>query len=344
MLIDGSYGEGGGQILRTALSLSLLTGREARVERIRAGRRKPGLQTQHLAAVRAAAAIGQAETEGGSLGSQTLSFAPGQVTPGSYAFDVAEERGSAGAATLVAQTLLLPLALASHGQSTITIRGGTHVPWSPPYQHLEHVYLPMLARLGIAATASIERWGFYPVGGGQITVRVSGGQRPQAVDFLERGRLVSVHGVSAVGNLPMHIAERQARRAEAVLKGRGLSPRIRVLSAPCQGQGTAIVLWTEFEHVVCGFSALGERGKPAERVAEEACAELLAHLDSDTGLDPRLADQAVLPLALAGGGRFTTSRITQHLLTNCWLIAQFLPVRFAIEGSEGEPGRVEIRS
>jgi len=328
--------------LRTALSLSLLTGREVRIERIRAGRRKPGLQPQHLAAVRAAAAIGQAQTEGAALGSQVLSFAPGRVVPGRYSFDVAEERGSAGATTLVAHTILLPLALGLPGESIVAVKGGTHVPWSPPYHHLENVYLPMLARLGIQGQASIERWGFYPIGGGQITLRVSGGQQAQAMDFEERGRLVRVEGVSAVANLPLHIAERQARRAEWVLKGRGLSPRIEVTGAPCTGQGTAIVLWAEFEHVVCGFSALGERGKPAEKVAEEACAELLAYLDSGAALDPRLADQMVLPLALAGVGRFTTSRITQHLLTNCWLIEQFLPLRFAVEGKEGEEGRVTV--
>ncbi len=355
--IDGSYGEGGGQILRSALTLSMITGRSLQVQRIRAGRRKPGLQPQHLAGVKAAASICRAQVEGAALGSQELSFSPGPAVPGDYAFDVAEERGSAGAVALVLQAILLPLALATktpaldrdhqkmaRSHSRLRLCGGTHVPLSPSFHYLKLVFLPTLARLGVQADTILKRWGWYPKGGGLINVRVPAGQpRPTAADWRRRGELVSLKGVSAVSNLSISIAERQRSRAESLLRERGFAPEFEIVSASSAGPGTLLFLSAEYENALAGFTGLGERGKPAEKVAEEACHEFFAHHATDGALDSHLADQIILPLSLAqGASAFTTSRITRHLLTNIWVVAQFLPVRCQVEGLEGEPGTVSI--
>jgi len=348
IVIDGSYGEGGGQVLRTSLTLSALLSKPVRIENIRAKRRNPGLQAQHLTGVRAIAQICDAELEGADLGSQTLTFKPrSSPRAGEYRFDVAEARkgGSAGATSLVFQTLLLPLAHAS-GQSRLTIRGGTHVAWSPSFHYLKHVYLPTLARMGLEATAEIVKWGWYPIGGGEIIASIRGqqGHYLSGLDLVERGALKRLWGISATSNLPSHIGQRQKKRTEDYLRKRGFDPQIKIVYAPSPGQGTAVFLAAEYEHTIAGFSSLGARGKPAEKVAEEACREFLAYHQSGAGLDRHLADQMILPMALASGSSaFTTCGITQHLLTNIWVVERFLDVRFEIEGEEGEKGRVRKR-
>jgi len=347
IVINGAYGEGGGQVLRTSLTLSALLGDPIRIENIRARRRKPGLQAQHLTGVWAIAQICDAELEGAELGSLTLTFRP-QSSPqaGEYSFDVAEARkgGSAGATSLVFQTLLLPLALAP-GQSRLAIRGGTHVAWSPPFHYLKHVYLPTLARTGLEARVEIEKWGWYPIGGGEITATISGrGESAlSGLDLVERGELKHLWGISATSNLPAHIGQRQKKRAEGYLQKWGFNPQIEIVDAPSPGQGTAVFLVAEYEYTAAGFSSPGKRGKPAEKVAEEACREFIAYHQSGACLDKHLADQLILPLALARGpSAFTTCEITQHLLTNVWVVEQFLDVRFEIEGEEGEKGRVRV--
>jgi RNA 3'-terminal phosphate cyclase (ATP) len=259
---------------------------------------------------------------------------------------VAEARkgGSAGATSLVFQTLLLPLAFAS-GQSRLTIRGGTHTAWSPLFHYLKHVYLPTLARVGLEARVEIEKWGWYPIGGGEMTAFIKGreGSHPSALSLIERGELKRLWGVSATSNLPPHIAQRQKKRAEGYLRKRGFDPRIEIVDAPSPGQGTVVFLVAEYEHAVAGFSSLGKRGKPAEKVAEEACREFLTYHRSGACLDKHLADQLILPLALArGSSAFTTCEITMHLLTNVWVVEQFLDVRFEVEGEEGGKGRVQV--
>ncbi|NIO68891.1 MAG: RNA 3'-phosphate cyclase [Anaerolineae bacterium] len=346
--IDGSYGEGGGQVLRTSLTLAALLGEPVRIENIRAKRPKPGLQAQHLTGVLATAQICNAELKGAELGSQTLTFTPqSPLQAGDYTFDVAEARkgGSAGSTSLVFQTLLLPLAF-TDGDSHLTIRGGTHVAWSPPFHYLQHVYLPTLARMGIEATVEINQWGWYPIGGGEIRARVKGqgirdgGASPipyplSPVTLVERGELKRLWGISALSNLPAHIAQRQKRQAERLLRERGFTPEIEIVDAPSPGQGTVVFLVAEFENVVAGFTSYGARGKRAEKVAEEACREFIQYYDSGQALDKHLADQLILPMSLAAGqSGFTTCEVTQHLLTNVGVVERLMGVKAEIEGKE----------
>jgi RNA 3'-terminal phosphate cyclase (ATP) len=345
MTIDGSYGEGGGQILRTALSLSAVLGKGTEIERIRAGREKPGLRPQHLAGVRALARITGAKLEGDEIGSQSLSFSPDKVRRGGvYRFNVAEERGSAGAVTLVLQVLLLPLAFGT-SSSEVALLGGTHVPWSPPFHYLSMVLLPTLARMGLCCEAEIERWGWYPKGGGVVRVKIDPVEELKSIDLSTRGRSRRILGISGTSNLPVHIALRQKERAHQRIKERlGLVPDIQIVDkASSPGQGTVLFLLLGSEGGVSGFSALGRRGKRAEEVADEAVDQIIEHIKSGRCIDPHLSDQLIPFAALAKGkSLFTVSRITRHLLTNIWVVKQFLDVRIEVEGREGEPGSVEI--
>jgi RNA 3'-terminal phosphate cyclase (ATP) len=264
----------------------------------------------------------------------------------------AAKGGSAGSVSLILQAVLLPLALAE-GPSQVTLVGGTHVAWSPPYDYIKRVYLPALARLGIAAKVTIKSWGWYPIGGGRIQAIIPGrapGDAIQVPDerianqtLRQRGALLRVRGLSASSNLPKHIRTRQERAALQALRSSGVNARVDVVDAPSKGQGTVVFLWAEFENTAAGFTALGERGKPAERVAEEAAGHLLDYLRGDAALDRYLADQMVLPLALAAGpSEFTTEAVTGHLLTNAWVVNHFFPGRVQVKGDEGEPGSCSI--
>lgn len=344
--IDGSQGEGGGQVLRTALSLSILTRQPVQVEQIRAGRPKPGLQAQHLKAVDAAAAISRAAVRGASLNSRSLVFEPGEIRSGRYKFDI----GTAGATSLVLQTILLPLAQAGSA-STVIITGGTHVQWSPSYHYLEWHWMPFLLEMGLDVKLSLDQAGFYPEGNGRITATIrplSGSLAP--LKRMERGRPLRVQGISAVSNLSRDIAERQKRQAlrrlEALQRTYELpSPRIKTVELPSRFKGTALLLLVEFEGGRCCYTGLGRLGKPAEEVADDALDGLAAFLATDATVDEYMADQLLLPLVLAGGpSEFRTSRITGHLLTNADIIAAFLPARIDIQGQPGEPGIVHIQS
>ncbi|MCS7177968.1 MAG: RNA 3'-terminal phosphate cyclase [Anaerolineae bacterium] len=344
--IDGSVGEGGGQVLRTSLTLSVLTGQPVEIVRIRAGRPNPGLQPQHLTAVQAAAAICQARVEGAELGSQTLRFAPqSPPVPGAYTFDVAEVagRGSAGAVGLVFQTLFLPLALAP-GESHLTLRGGTHVPWAPSVDYLREVFLPMAARMGLDAEIDLVSWGFYPAGGGEIRVRIrgrSGALRP--ITLTDRGAVQRVWGRGVVSNLPAHIPQRMVDRARNRLARAGLKADLQPLVVRGAGPGAGIFLFVQYEHARAGFTAYGRKGLPADQVADAACQDLLAHHETGAPVDPHLADQLLLPMALAEGpSRLVTSAITSHLLTNLVVLRAFLPIQATVEGEVGRPGIVTV--
>jgi RNA 3'-terminal phosphate cyclase (ATP) len=345
--IDGSYGEGGGQVLRTALTLSTLTGQAAHLRRIRAGRRNPGLAPQHLTGVLALARICAAEVHQAAIGSTEIVFEPHSAPyAGTYVFDVAQAApgGSAGAVSLILQTLLLPLTFAE-GASAVTVKGGTHVPWSPPFEYLAHVYLPTAARMGLKAECRLEGWGFYPMGGGQVAAEVEGGSPTTLTPLAltERGRLKRIWGTATACKLPSHIAQRMADRARNVLSQAGLPAQITPRRESGVGPGAALCLVAEYEGGLAGFSALGARGKPSEQVADEACQELKTFHAGGAPVDAHLADQLLLPTALAAGrSEFRTQRVTSHLLTNAHIIRQFIPARIEIGGQEGEPGEVAV--
>jgi RNA 3'-terminal phosphate cyclase (ATP) len=336
--IDGSYGEGGGQILRSTLALSAILGRPVQLRNIRSGRRKPGLQPQHLASVHALARITGAEVRGAELGSTTLHFAPGPVAGGSFRFEIA----TAGAASLVFQTVIAPLVFA-RTPSVLTLTGGTHVPWSPPAPYVSEIFLPAVARTGVVAEWRVRTAGFYPRGGGEVEAIVQPLATLDPLDLADRGRLVRLAGVSAVAKLPRRIAERQADRARRRLADAGYDLSVEIAELDAVSPGDSLFLWAEFERSRAGFGALGERGKPAEQVADEAAEELVRFLDQGAATDPHLADQLVLFMGLASGRSvLTTSRVSHHLLTNVWTVKQFLPVDVSLEGQLGEPGRLSI--
>jgi len=344
--IDGSIGEGGGQVLRTALTLSALTGQPVEIVNIRAGRPNPGLQPQHLTAVQAAAAICRARVEGAELGSQTLRFSPqSPPIPGTHAFDVAEVagRGSAGAVGLVFQTVFLPLALAP-GESHLTLRGGTHVPWAPSVDYLWEVFLPTVARMGLEAEMELVAWGFYPAGGGEVRVRIRGRSGPLApIVLTDRGDVRRVWGRGVVSNLPAHIPQRMVDRARNLLTRAGLKADLQPLVVRGAGPGAGIFLFVQYEHARAGFTAYGRKGLPSDQVAQMACQDLLAHHETGAPVDPHLADQLLLPMALVTGvSRIVTSAITGHLLTNIAIVQAFLPVQITVDGEEGKPGTVTV--
>ena len=331
--LDGSYGEGGGQILRTALSLAALTGVSVRIEDIRAKRSKPGIRPQHLTAVQAVARVSQAEVTGAHLGSQTLTFRPRTIHGGHYRFDVAETTGSAGAVTLVAQALL-PLLLKAESPTTVILQGGTHVPWSPPAHYLSHVFLPALAAMGAEVGMTLERWGWYPRGGGEVRLTIRGARSLTGVQWPTPAESSAFQALSAAAKLPEHVARRQAAR----LTGR-LEQAVPVTVIPAGGQdpGSLVFLWGP----QAGFSALGARGKAAEQVADEAVEAYLAFRASGAACDRHLADQMLIYLALARGpSRLTTEAVTPHLLTNVWVIEQFLGPTFEVRGNPGARGEI----
>lgn len=341
--IDGSYGEGGGQILRTSLALSCVLGKPIEIINIRKARKKPGLQPQHLTAVNAAAAISRAHVEGAELSSTSIMFLPRALIGGEYEFDVSAKKGSAGSTSLVLQTIMLPLCFAGQ-PANVTVLGGTHVPWSPTFHYLKYIFLPMLSRINATIDLAIKKWGWYPGGGGTVTARVIPCEKMLPIRVLNRGRLLRVTGLSAVANLSRDIAVRQQNRAVNALLKKGIDANVEVLDASSPGKGTLVFLKAEFENIVAGFDALGALGKRAEEVADEACQALFAYVNSSGALDHHLADQIIPYLALArGDSEFTTSSITQHLLTNIWVVKQFLNVDVQVKGKEGEAGQIKIR-
>jgi len=345
LIIDGAHGEGGGQILRSALSLSAITGRPVRIEKLRANRKKPGLAAQHLTSVRAAAMLCDAEVKGAELGSQTLQFIPRKpVRAGDYLLDVAQARegGSAGAVMLVLQTLLPPLALA-RGVSTVILRGGTHVDMSPSYDYVHDVWLPTLARMGVRAELSLVRSGWYPVGRGEVRLRIDGAEKLLPLRLEHRGPLRAVTGRALAANLPAHICERMAAHARDLLEQAGMAAEIEavVMKAACPGAG--LYLTAHYENSLAGFGAQGKRGKPAEQVAEEACFALLQHYRSGAALEQHLADQLILPAALCRGESvFGIERISPHLVTNAWVVERFGLARIDIVPAADGTGFVKI--
>jgi RNA 3'-phosphate cyclase len=336
--IDGALGEGGGQVLRTSLALSLITRQPFHLRKIRAGRTKPGLQAQHLMCVKAAAQIGGARVRGDKLGSGDLVFDPGEVVSGAYRFQI----GTAGATSLVVHTIYLPLALAN-GSSSITVEGGTHVKASPCFHFLDRTWAAYMRALGIAVEVQLERCGFYPRGGGLIHALVQPSPNLRSFHGMTRTAVTTATVVSGSAGLPSHVAERLAERASHRLAEMGLEVETRV--EQWQG-GTGCIVGVELptEPAPTFLFALGERGKPAEKVADEAAEQVAIFLQSEPlGVDAHSADQLLLPLALAPEpSQFRVAEVTSHLCTNADVIRHFLDRSIQIDGGEGEPGRVSI--
>jgi len=340
--IDGSYGEGGGQIVRTALGLSCLFRKPFRMYHIRKGRKKPGLMPQHLTCVSAVRLISGAVVEGDNPGSTELFFSPGEPQGGTYAFDI----GTAGSASLVLQTLI-PALLFTCRRSSVTLMGGTHVPFSPPFHFLSGVFVPFLERLGINVQLSIETFGFYPKGGGRIRADIFPADRIGSLDLIERGEVSSVTGCSGVGGLPISIAARQQRAALARISASASElaskTAMDTIDVPAHGQGTFVYLECRSGSSLAGFSALGARGKRAEAVGDEAAGEFITYYRSGAALDRHLADQILLYLALScHESAFTTEEVTSHLLTNLWAIGLFHGYRYSVDGRVGEKGTIRI--
>ncbi len=328
VLIDGAKGEGGGQVLRSSLALSLITGRPVRIDNIRAKRAKSGLMRQHLTAVQAAAEIGAAQLNGASLGSSRLTFTPTQLKAGEYHFAI----GTAGSTMLVLQTILLPLLLAD-GPSRVILEGGTHNPMAPPYDFIERVYLPLLNRMGGQVTASLVRAGFYPAGGGRCVIDITPTQQLGRLDLLERGPLLKRSVRAVVAQLPRHIAERELHQVLSALDWPEECGCIEALSGTAS-PGNVLMAELTFEGITEVFTAFGERGKPAEQVADDLLSQVQTYLTTDAPIGEHLADQLLLPLGLATHqgatpSTFLTSPLSDHVTTHIDVLHQFLDLKIS---------------
>lgn len=338
LTIDGSFGEGGGQILRSSLALSMVTGTPFRIEKIRAGRSRPGLMRQHLTSVQAAAKVSRADVRGDAIGSTELAFAPNEVVGGEYTFSV----GTAGSTTLVLQTVLLPLLMAKK-TSRLTLEGGTHNPFAPPFDFLARAYLPQLMRMGVKLTASLVRPGFYPAGGGRIVIDVEPVSRFEDIHLLERGPLRSRRGQIYIASLPRHIAEREMNKLVRVLGWKDDEVEI-IEVANSLGPGNVVTISLEHEHVTEVFTGFGEHGRPAEAVASQAIQQCQRYLKGTAPVSEYLTDQLLLPLAIARSGSFLSTGFTRHADTHVDLIHKFLPVRIETNRRDNGEVVVEVRA
>ena len=325
--IDGSIGEGGGQILRTALSLSLTTGKSFRMIRIRAGRKKPGLLRQHLTAVEAASKIGSAEVSGAGIGSSELTFIPGKIKSGHYQFSI----GTAGSTTLVLQTLL-PALITAPSPSSLILEGGTHNPFAPPFDFLEKCYLPVLNQMGPSIKVRLERHGFYPAGGGRFTVEINPAPQLKPISLLDRGEIRLKTARVLLSALPETIARRELEVLKSKCSWREEDFRVEHISGSV-GPGNIILIEIICDYITEVFTGFGERGMPAEAVANEAIASMRRYLAAGVPVGEYLADQLLLPMALAQSHDFAfkTMPLTYHSLTNIQIIEQFVTGKFQVE-------------
>jgi len=324
-MIQISGQNGGGQILRSSLTLSMITGMPFRLTKIRGARRKPGLARQHLTCVKAATEISNGSVDGAEVGSTEIVFNPGQVTGGNYHFAI----GTAGSTTLLAQTLLPALWQAGNA-STLTLEGGTHNPMAPPLDFLTRVFFPVLKEMGIEIEVELRRYGFVPAGGGEVFYRLFGGQELNPIELLERGELVEqrIHCLCAHLAGPVAGKETSALRDELGWPENSIFDE-QTKNADCQGNTLSAEL--TYENITERVTSFGERGKTSKRVAQEVAKMMKSYLGSEAVVGRNLADQLLLPMALAGSGTMHTSSPSNHVKTNIAVIEKFLPVKFKIE-------------
>ena len=338
--IDGSFGEGGGQIIRTSLALSLITGRPFRAFNVRARRSKPGLQPQHLAAVMSAAKVGRARVEGAAVGSGEFTFVPGEVSAGEYEFSI----GTAGSATLVLQTILPPLMILGEPSLVVVVEGGTHNPHAPPFEFIRKTFLPMVNKMGANVSMELQRYGFYPRGGGRFYVFVEPFAAPPApLHLLERGAILSERARALCVKLPASIGERELAVVSNQLGWTHDQLELET-SDNAYGPGNVVTLEIacECEGLIEVFTGVGQRGVPAERVAARAVEEAQNYLEAGAPVGEHLADQLLVPLALAGGGSYLTSRPSLHTTTNVEVIKRFLPVEINVMQLAESTWKIEV--
>ncbi len=321
--VDGSYGEGGGQVLRTALAMSAVTQQDTKISNIRSNRPNPGLSPSHIVSVEAVARIADAEVDGLFPGSREIEFRPRQLTGGDFELDV----GTAGSISLVLQACLIPAALSKRAVR-LDIKGGTDVRWSPPIDYMRLVHLPILDMLGISSDIDVLGRGFYPEGGGRVVVNISPCTRLNSIHLTEAGKVMVIDGVAYAQNLPEHVASRTRQAAVKGLKG---MPSVRIDLDVRKGHstGAGIVLAARCENTVLGESVLGERGLPAERLGEDCASNLTETIRSGATVDEHMLDQVLPYLALAEGeSAVLAEEMTQHAETNMRIIEKFLGRRF----------------
>lgn len=327
--IDGSEGEGGGQMVRNSCALSLVTGEPFRISNIRGKRSKPGLMRQHVTAVEAACVISGSECTGLTVGASELEFRPGRVTPGEYHFAI----GTAGSTGLVLQTVLMPLALAD-APSRLVLEGGTHNMQAPPFDFIERAFLPVINRMGPGVTMNIVRHGFYPRGGGRIEVDITPAPL-RRIDCIDRGEQLGFAGQAVFTGLPFEIAERMLSRARRALAD-WPEDAFAMRELPVdQGPGVILMLEARYAHVTEIVSGFGQLGVPAERLAKTSAARMNGYMEASAFAGPYLADQLVLPFVLAGGGCFTTVKPSQHTLTAIDIARRFTGRRIELQQQSG---------
>jgi RNA 3'-terminal phosphate cyclase (ATP) len=317
--IDGSSGEGGGQIVRSSLALSMITGKPFQIFQVRANRQKPGLLNQHLTAVNAAAEISSAQTSGVKLGSSAFTFTPGTVKAGNYRFNI----GTAGSTMLVFQTILPPLMLAS-GRSSIRLEGGTHNPMAPPFEFIQNTFLPLLERMGVKVKAELKAYGFYPQGGGSLNFEIEPVEKLIPLQLAERGTIKSINANALVVKLSADIGDRELRVLKTELARLDNKRVIEVQEG--RSPGNVVFVEVRSETLTETITAIGARGVKAEQVANLAAQETNQYLASSAAVGEHLADQLLIPMALAGQGSFLTSVLSQHTITNIDVIQKFLDV------------------
>lgn len=329
--IDGATGEGGGQILRSSLALSLFLQVPLHMTRIRARRARPGLMRQHLVCVQAARAIGDATVSGAELGSTELTFTPNAVRGGDHHFAI----GSAGSTTLVLQTVLVPLLLRAPEPSSIAIEGGTHNPMAPTFTFLEQTFFPAVVRFGMHANISLAKAGFYPAGGGRIAAHIPphASAALERAHLLNRGALKSIRGVATLANLPASIGHRELR---VLARELGCDhAALSVEDVEAAGPGNVVEVFVEHENGTAVFSAFGEKGVLAESVAESASRQANHYLRSNAAVDEHLADQLILPMAAGKGGSFRAGALSSHTRTQIDLVRRHLGDVRIIEEADG---------
>ncbi|MDM8537099.1 RNA 3'-terminal phosphate cyclase [Desulfobacterales bacterium HSG17] len=335
--IDGSQGEGGGQILRSSLSLSLVTGKPFQINNIRAGRRKPGLMRQHLTALNAAAEIGGTEITGNVIGSSSVQFIPGTITPGNYHFAV----GTAGSCTLVLQTIL-PALLTAKKVSKLTLEGGTHNPFAPPFDFLDKAFLPVINKMGPKITANLECAGFYPAGGGRFCVNINPSESLSKIEIMEQGKIINRRARAIVAKLPRKIADRELKVVKEKLSWAREFLHFEEIKEAA-GPGNILSIEIESEHISEVFTGFGQKGVSAENVAARASKSAKEYLGTDVPVGRYLADQLLIPMALAGGGKFITLAPSRHTFTNAEILKKFLDIDILITQIDNGKWEVEIK-